>query len=79
MMAEWRGMSDVTTVDSGFSPGQFKSKAMKIDIHSFPAWRSAIKRQCEAFTVCDGEVAAWMEDLKGSFVVSGQDTLAIKM
>ena len=34
---------DTKTVDSGLIPGGVKPKTIKIDIHSFPAWRSAIK------------------------------------
>ena len=35
--------SDTETVDSGSIPARIKLKTIKIGIHSFPAWRSAIK------------------------------------
>ena len=37
------GASSTETVDSGSIPGQVIPKTIKIGIHSFPAWRSAIK------------------------------------
>ena len=52
------------TVDSGSIPGWVKPKTTEIGIHSFPAWRLAIKKQCEAAAVCGGQVAAWLEDWK---------------
>ena len=36
--------SATAAVDSSSIPGRFKPKNIKIGIHSFPAWRSAIKR-----------------------------------
>ena len=35
--------SATETVDLGSIPGRVKPKTIKIGIHSFPAWRSAIK------------------------------------
>ena len=35
--------SDIETIDSGSIPGQVKPKTKKIGIHSFLAWRSALK------------------------------------
>ena len=35
--------SSTEAVDSGLIPGRVKPKTKKIGIHSFPAWRSAIK------------------------------------
>ena len=35
--------SATETVDSGSIPGRVKPKTIKIGIHSFPAWRSALK------------------------------------
>ena len=35
--------SATETVDSGSIPGRVKQKTIKIGIHSFPAWVSAIK------------------------------------
>ena len=35
--------SATEAVDSGLIPGRVKPKTIKIGIHSFPAWRSAIK------------------------------------
>ena len=35
--------SATESVDSGSIPGRVKPKTTKIGIHSFPAWRSAIK------------------------------------
>ena len=35
--------SATEAVDSGSIPGRVKPKTIKIGIHSFPAWRSAIK------------------------------------
>ena len=37
------GASATEAVDSGSIPGRVKPKTIKIGIHSFPAWRSAIK------------------------------------
>ena len=36
--------SATEAVDSGSIPGRVKPKTIKIGIHSFPAWRSALKR-----------------------------------
>ena len=35
--------SATEAVDTGSIPGRVKPKTIKIGIHSFPAWRSAIK------------------------------------
>ena len=35
--------SATEAVDSGSIPGRVKPKTIKIGIHSFPAWRSALK------------------------------------
>ena len=35
--------SATEAVDTGSIPGRVKPKTIKISIHSFPAWRSAIK------------------------------------
>ena len=43
-MAEGYGASVSWAVDSGLIPSRVKP--IKIGIHSFPAWRSALKRQC---------------------------------
>ena len=40
------------TVDTGLIPDLIKAKIRKIGIHSFPAWRSAIKVQQEGSNVC---------------------------
>ena len=37
------GASATETVDSGSIPSRVKPKTGKIGIHSFPAWRRAIK------------------------------------
>ena len=52
-------MSATETVDSGSAFGRVKPKITKIDIHSFPAKRSAIKGQCEATTVCGKQMDRW--------------------
>ena len=44
--------SAAETVDLGLIPGRVKSKTLKIGIHSFPAWRSAIKATVKASAVC---------------------------
>ena len=36
-------VSATEAADSGSIPRRIKPKTIKIDIHSFPAWRSAIK------------------------------------
>ena len=36
--------SATEAVDSGSIPGRVKTKIIKIVIHSFPAWRSALTR-----------------------------------
>ena len=40
------------TIDMVSIPSEIEPKTLKIDIHSFPAWRSALKGQCEVSTVC---------------------------
>ena len=55
-MAEWYGAFVSWAVDSGLIPSRVKPIPLKIGIHSFSAWRSALKGQCgeEAgkFTCC---------------------------
>ena len=64
--------SATETVDSGSITGRVKLKTIKIDIQSFPAWRSALKGQCEASTVCGRLVGRRQLDSKTerSFAVS---------
>ena len=45
-MAEWYGASVSWAVASGLIPSRVKPMTLKIGIHSFPAWRSALKGQC---------------------------------
>ena len=55
-MAEWYRASVSWAVDSGLIPSRVKPMTLKIGIHSFPAWRSALKGQCGEqagkFTCC---------------------------
>ena len=41
--------SATATVDSGLIPGRVIPKTIKIDIHSFPAWRLASKGTVRSF------------------------------
>ena len=43
LVVEWIEWSATEAVDLGSIPGRVKPKTIKIGIHSFPAWRSAIK------------------------------------
>ena len=45
-MAEWYGASAFGSVDLGFDSESGQTNDFIIGIHSFPAWRSAIKGQC---------------------------------
>ena len=40
------------TIDMGSINSWGEPKTLKIDIHNFPAWRSALKGHCEISTVC---------------------------
>ena len=55
-MAEWYGASVSWAVDSDLIPESGQTNDFNIGIHSFPAWRSALKGQCEEqagkFTCC---------------------------
>ena len=55
-MAEWYRASVSWAVDSGFDSESGQTNDFKIGIHSFPAWRSALKGQCGEqagkFTCC---------------------------
>ena len=52
--------SAAETINSGSICGRVKAKTIKIGIHSFPAWRSAIiKGQYEASAVCGRQVGRW--------------------
>ena len=46
-MAEWYGASVSWAVDSGLIPSRVKPMTLNIGIHSFPAWRSALKDSVE--------------------------------
>ena len=67
------------TVDSSSIPDRVKPKTIKICVHSFPAWRSAIKGQCEASTMCGRQMAACLEDRKIPSLPPGQGNLVNKM
>ena len=54
--------SATKTIDLGLVLGQFKPKAIKIGIHSFPADIQQQKGLCEASTVCGRQVAKWQLD-----------------
>ena len=47
-MAEWIRAPASGTVDSGFDSESGQTNDLKIGIHSFPAWRLALKGQCGA-------------------------------
>ena len=68
--------SATEAVDFGWIPCRVTPKTIKIDIHSFPAWRSAIK-----VTVWQtGEqMVAWLEDWKVPSVSPDQGNLVKKM
>ena len=51
--------SATEVVDLGSIPGRVKPKIIKIGIHSFPAWRSAIKG-----AVRGGQMDRWQLDSK---------------
>ena len=55
-MAEWYRASASGSVDLGFDSESGQTNDLKIGFHSFPAWRSANKRQCGEragkFTCC---------------------------
>ena len=64
------GASPAETVDSGSIPGRVKPKTIKIGIHCFPEWRSAIKE-----IVCSLHHLSWTcgsltRRPKGPFAVS---------
>ena len=46
-MAEWYGASAPGSVHLGFDSESGQTNDFKNGIHSFPAWRSALKGQCE--------------------------------
>ena len=56
MMAKWYRASVSWAVNSGFDSESGQTNNFKIGIHSFPAWRSALKGQCGEqagkFTCC---------------------------
>ena len=77
-------VSATETVDLGSISGRVKLKIIKIGIHSFHAWRSAMKWQCEASSVCGRQVGteqveAWLEDWKVLSLSSGQGNLVNKL
>ena len=47
-MVEWIRAPASGSVDSGFDSESGQTNDLKIGIHSFPAWRSALKGQCGA-------------------------------
>ena len=55
-MAEWYRASATGSVDLGFDSESGQTNDLKFGIHSFPAWGSAVKRQCgkqaDKFTCC---------------------------
>ena len=63
------------TVGSSLIPGRVKPKAIEIGIHSFPAWRSAFKGECEASTVCGKLMIVWFEGRKVPLLSPGQVNL----
>ena len=74
--------SATETVDLGSIPGRVKPKTIKIGIHSFPAWRSAITGTVWSFHrvwYTYGQVAAWLEDRKVPSLSPGQGNLVNKM
>ena len=72
------------TVDTGCNPCRVKLMTIKISIHSFPAWRSALKKgQCETSTmggrqVGTGLVTALLEDRKVPLLSPGRGNLVNK-
>ena len=73
--------SATETVHSGSVPGRDKPKMIKIGNHSFPAWRSAIKRRYYASTVCGRQMGRGeldSKDRKVPWQSPGQGNLANK-
>ena len=61
----WVDRASVTqTVNLGWIPGRVKPKTMKIYTHSFFAWLSVLKGQCEAFIASGRLVGKWQLDSK---------------
>ena len=77
---DWASVTEA--VDKGSIPGRVKPKTIKIGIHSFPAWRSAIKRNNEKPPPCVVDRwAGWQLEAKDRKVPSlfpGQGTCWIK-
>ena len=70
--------SATETIDSGSIPGRLILKTRKISTTELSAWFSSVKGQCAASTVCGGQVAAWLGDLKVPSLPPGQGNLLIK-
>ena len=63
-MAEWIRAPASGSVNSGFDFESGQTNDLKIGIHSFPAWRSALKGQCGAiWQVC--LLCRWERHLTG--------------
>ena len=74
--------SATEAIDMGSIPSRVKPKTKKIGIHSFPAWRSAIKGTVWSLHLvwyADGQVAAWLKDRKVPSLSPGQGNLVNKM
>ena len=56
--------SATEAVNSGSIPGRVQPKPIKIGIHTYPAWRSALKGTVWSLRVCGKQVGRWQLDSK---------------
>ena len=71
--------SATETVHLGSIPGRVKPKTIKNSIYSFPAWRSAIKKDSVKPPRTGGQVAAWLRNRKVPSLSPDQGKFANKI
>ena len=75
----WVDRASVTqTVNLGSIAGRVKPKTMKIVTHSFFAWLSVLKGQCEAFIMYGRQVCRWQLDSRSLRCLLAKATWWIK-